>query len=123
MHKLIEYVCGELDELEKKAAKGSMSMSELEYGSKLADFKKNLLKGEMLYDEVMGDDEYSERMMNARGVSYARGRGRNARRDSMGRYSRSADDMVAQLRDLMDDAPDEAVRKDIERLVRKVEQM
>lgn len=69
------------------------------------------------------------------GGSYARGRGRNARRDSMGRYSserggsyergysRDGMEMADQLRDLMDDAPDEAIRKDIERLLRKVEQM
>lgn len=31
--------------------------------------------------------------------------------------------MADQLRDLMEDAPDETIRKDIERLLRKVEQM
>lgn len=46
--------------------------------------------------------------------SYARGR--NARRDSMGRYSREQgysmanDDMVMELRELMQDAPDERTR-------------
>lgn len=131
MHKLIEYVCEELEGLEKKAAKGSMTMSEIEYASKLADLKKNLLKGEKLYDEVMEDGEYSERMMYDGGNSYARGggRGRNARRDSMGRYSsergysRSADDMVEKLRNLAEDAPDEQARRDIEKLVRKMESM
>ena len=64
--------------------------------------------------------------------SYARGgggRGRNARRDSMGRYSseqgysRDAEEMAEQLRELMEDAPDEMIRRDIEKLLRKVEQM
>lgn len=62
--------------------------------------------------------------------SYARGgRGRNARRDSMGRYSseqgysREAEEMADQLRELMEQAPDETIRRDIERLLRKVEQM
>lgn len=54
--------------------------------------------------------------------SYARGRGRNARRDSMGRYSR-ADDMVMELRELMEDAPDERTRMEFERFIKKVEQM
>lgn len=54
--------------------------------------------------------------------SYARGRGRNARRDSMGRYSR-AEDMVMELRELMEDAPDERTRKEFERFIQKVEQM
>lgn len=154
MHKLIEYVCEELESLEKKAAKGSMSAAEIEYADKLASLKKNLLKGDMLYDEVMEDGEYSGNMggmsyqrggrggnrggnMNAGsyddGMSYARGdgrgRGRNAKRDSIGRYSsergysRDGQEMADQLRDLMEDAPDESVRRDIERLLRKVEQM
>lgn len=150
MHKLIEYVCEELESLEKKAAKGSMSAAEIEYADKLASLKKNLLKGDMLYDEVMEDGEYSSTMRpmsdmggNYRGGSYnrnrdggmsyargdGRGRGRNARRDSMGRYSsergysRDGQEMADQLRDLMEDAPDESVRRDIERLLRKVEQM
>ena len=73
------------------------------------------------------------------GGSYARGdgrgRGRNARRDSMGRYSserggsyergysREGDDLAMQLRELMEDAPDETIRRDMEKLLRKVEQM
>lgn len=68
-----------------------------------------------------------------RGGSYARGNGRgrgsNARRDSMGRYSsergysRAAQDMAEELRMLMDEPRYEPVRHDIERLLRKVEQM
>lgn len=154
MHKLIEYVCEELESLEKKAAKGSMSAAEIEYADKLASLKKNLLKGDMLYDEMEMDGEYSGNMGGMSyqrggrggnrggnmggssyddGTSYARGdgrgRGRNAKRDSMGRYSsergysRDGQEMADQLRDLMEDAPDESVRRDIERLLRKVEQM
>lgn len=78
MHKLIEYVCDELEELEKKADKGGkLSMQEVQYADTLAHLKKNLLKA----DEMM-DDGYSNR------GSYARGRMGNVRRDSMGRYSR-----------------------------------
>lgn len=33
------------------------------------------------------------------------------------------DDLIAQLRDLMEDAPDETIRRDMEKLLRKVEQM
>lgn len=123
MHKLIEYVCDELEELEKKASKGSMSAAEIEYADKLANLKKNLLKGDMLYDEVMDGGEYSGN------YAYARGRGRNARRDSMGRYSReggysrAADDMVSKLREIAEDAPDEESRKEVHRLIRKMEQM
>lgn len=60
--------------------------------------------------------------------SYARGRGRNARRDSMGRYSREdgysrADDMVEDLRGMMESAPDEKTRQEFQRFISKMEQM
>lgn len=42
--------------------------------------------------------------------SYARGRGANARRDSMGRYS-STGDFRMELEEIMQDAPNEAVRQ------------
>ena len=116
MHKMIEYVCEELEALEKKAAKGSMSAAEIEYADKLANLKKNLLKSEILYDEMEGSGEYSgaggyegnmgggsyarggrggssnrggsyARGGSRAGGSYARGRGSGARRDTMGRYS------------------------------------
>lgn len=63
--------------------------------------------------------------------SYARGRGRNARRDSMGRYSSRGysrdgysgdDEMTSQLRELMEQAPDEQTRQDFQRLIHKMEQ-
>ena len=64
------------------------------------------------------------------GSSYARGR-RNARRDSMGRYSREnyrgnsyrgysrdgEDEYKEHLRDLMDQAPDEQTRQGIKRML------
>ena len=47
MHKLIEYICDELEELNRKAGKdGKLSMAEIQYMDTLAHAKKNLLKGE-----------------------------------------------------------------------------
>jgi hypothetical protein len=112
MHKLIDYVCEELEEIERKVGKGQkLSMQELQYADTLAHLKKNLLKSE----EMSGGDGYSGRGYSRRmsyddgassyraadGVrnyvrpdgsyaeesSYARGRGPGAARDSMGRYS------------------------------------
>ena len=59
------------------------------------------------------------------GGSYARGRGANARRDSMGRYSRTGDpvEMVEQLEELMMDAPNEQIKQQIKQLVQQLEQM
>ena len=54
--------------------------------------------------------------------SYARGR--RQRRDRMGRYSRddAKDEMVQNLRQMMDNAPDEQTRMGIERLMQQMEQ-
>lgn len=88
MHKLMNYVCDELEDIEKKADKAKLSMADIEYADKLAHLKKNILRSDELMDEGYSGDSY--RMypyaMND-GMSYARGRGSNARRDSMGRYS------------------------------------
>jgi hypothetical protein len=136
MHKLIEYICDELEELERKAEKdGKLSMAEVEYMDTLAHAKKNLLKGEEMYDE-----EYSNR-----GGSYDGGMSRARRRDSMGRYSREGgmsydrgygrrggynrgrysmnSDMVNELRDLMDEAPDDQTRMELQKLVQRLEGM
>lgn len=131
MHKLIEYICDELEELERKAEKGGkLSMQEVQYMDTLAHAKKNLLKSE----EMMGDEEeYSMAggsyayARDGRGgssnVSYARGRGRNARRDSMGRYSRDGrysmaeDDFRMELEDLMQSAPNERAKQKLREIM------
>jgi hypothetical protein len=97
MHKLIDYICDELEELERKADKGKLSMAEVQYGDMLAHFKKNLLKS-----EEMSDEGYSERMYPMRGRvyddgraygdrSYNDGRSYARKRDSMGRFTRDYD--------------------------------
>ena len=136
MHKIYEYLCDELKALEKKVESGqTLSMNELEYLHKLTDTKKNLLKIEALEDDSeeysnapdgRGSYAYSMDGRNYRGgSSYARGRGRNARRDSMGRYSsegysRAEDDFMADLRMLMDSAPDDAKRQKIQRIMNEM---
>lgn len=64
------------------------------------------------------------RDMSYRG-SYARGR-RNAPRDSMGRYSGEMGysrhgDPAEMLRDVMEQAPDEQTRRELERIIQKME--
>lgn len=133
MHKIYEYLCDELKDLEKKAESGQqLSMAELEYLNKLTETKKNLLKIEMLEE----DSEYSNAMRggsyrgsyarDGRGGSYddgsyARGRGRNAKRDSMGRYSSEgysrAEDFRMELEDLMASAPNDRIRQKMQSLM------
>ena len=94
MHKIKEMLMKELYEYEEKAKKmsgGKISAGDLETLHKLTDTVKNIDKIEMLEDEE-GYSEDGAYMGEGRiyGTSYARGRGRNARRDSMGRYSRES---------------------------------
>ena len=65
------------------------------------------------------DEEYSE---NYRMNSYSRGR-RNAKRDNMGRYSRTgySYEYVDHLREMMEDAPDEQTRQNLQRMISQME--
>ena len=85
IEKIKKMLCKELDEY---AMKGKISGSDLDMIWKLTDTVKNLDKIEMLEDGD-GYDGYSEmrEYPYMGGSSYARGRGRYAKRDSMGRYS------------------------------------
>lgn len=72
--KIKKMLCKELDEYSMKT---SFSMADVDAIHKLTDTVKNLDKIAMLEEE---SDGYS-------GARMGRGRGSNARRDSMGRYS------------------------------------
>ena len=89
-------------ELEKFGKQGDISVSSLDKIHKLSDLYKNLCKIEMLeeeseggYSEARGGRGRGRSSYEMGGISYdddmmyseRRGRGRNARRDSMGRYS------------------------------------
>mgnify|MGYP003293382931 CR=1 FL=1 len=146
MHKLIEYICDELEELEGKVGSGEkLSVAEIEYMSLLAESKKDLLKGEELMDGGYSGRGYSRRGYSRRegresrdgrmyydgraydGRSYERGRGGSSRRGSMGRYSNEysmdTDSMVSELSEMMNEAPDERTRKEIQKLIDKIEMM
>ena len=102
MHDLKDLLCAELEDFAEKGKKsGKMSMGDLESIHKLTDTVKNILKIDTLTEELGYSEDghyvgegriygtsyesgYSERG----GSSYARGRGRYAKRDSIGRYSR-----------------------------------
>ena len=137
MHKIYELKEQLCDELEEYGGKGELDMSTLEIVDKLSHTIKNLDKIIESYEE----EEYSSRgSYNYRdGGSYERGRGsyerggrgrssyaRGRRRDGMGRYSRNMSydsDMVMELRELMNEAPDEQTRQEMQRLISKMENM
>lgn len=79
MEELREMLCEELDKITKK---GELSAGSLDVVDKLTHSIKSI-------DTIIAMEEagYSSDDYSMRGNSYARGRGSNARRDSMGRYS------------------------------------
>ena len=156
MEDLKDLLCAELEDYAENGKKaGKMSMGDLESIHKLTDTIKNILKIGMLENEsgysedgaYMGEGRiygtsYDDGVRRAGDYSYARGRGRYAKRDSMGRYSRddgymrrdgrgmrdgySREDgkayMMDRLEDMMDDAEKpaekEALRRCMEALKR-----
>lgn len=78
------------EELDKISAQGKLGTSALEVGDKVAHFLKSIKTIEAM-DEADEGSSYGDYPMDRSyaydGMSYARGRGRNARRDSRGRYS------------------------------------
>lgn len=130
---LCDYIKTELSEIDRKAKSGKVSAAELEYADTLAHLKKSLLTVDAMEES---DGGYSGRypMMPRYGYAYDDGRmadgdgrsyaGRqNARRESMGRYTRtgysyndSMDELLEDLRGMTDKLPEERRRK-AERLI------
>ena len=116
MHDLKDLLCAELEDYAEKGKKsGKMSMGDLDSIHKLTDTVKNILKIDMLEEEsgysedghYMGDGRiygtsYDDGTRRGGGYSYARGRGRYAKRDSMGRYSRDDGYMLRDVRGMRD---------------------
>ena len=135
LYELKEMLCKELEEI---GGKGELTAGSLETVDTLAHALKNVNK---IIEDKEEEGEYSGRYYD--GSSYARGR-TNARRDSMGRYSRdgrggysrnysrnysrdgysmAAGDMADSMRSLAAEAPDETTRREIERMADKMEKM
>ena len=120
-----------MDELKEYGRKGELTSGTLEVVDKLSHAIKNLCKIIEAYEEEEGysntyGGSYRDDM---RGGSYARGGRRGGRGGAnqygsyaMGGYSRDHE-MVAELRELMQEAPNEHVRKEFERFINKVENM
>lgn len=134
MEQLRDLLCEELD---KVAEKKELTRDSLDIVNKLTHSIKNI-------DTIMAMEEsgYSEDYYED-GSSYARGRGRNAKRDSRGRYSRDnsyegsrssyarrgysrgysqdKEDMISQLEDMMNSASDDSQREAIRKALEQME--
>lgn len=151
LYELKEKLCKEL----KKYSEEEVSSNSLEVIDKLAHAVKNLDKIIEKYEEeeysMRGGSSYESyrgggnRGGSSReggsnrggssyegGSSYARGRGRNARRDSRGRYASEGSsyegysrngEIVEELREMMMDAPDEQTRQEYQKVIQKLEMM
>lgn len=157
MEDLKDLLCAELQEYAENGKRsGKMSKADIEVIDTVLNSVKNIYKIDKYKEETEGYSEdghyigdgriygtsYDDDMRRGVGYSYARGRGRYAKRDSMGRYSRddgyvrrdvrgirdgySRDDgkayMMEQLEDMMADAEKpaekEALRRCMEALKR-----
>ena len=143
LDKVLELVDNELKSVTENGK--FRSKEEVDTVYKLIDVAKDIYCIWAYEDEL--DDGYSEAYggypmrynVAYDGHSYARGRGRNAKRDSMGRYSRddggsyyggrrsmnySRDDgkqeYIDNLREMMHSAPDEQTRQGIERMIQQM---
>ena len=140
MHELYELKDKLMKELEEYG-KQDLTAGSLEVVDKLSHSIKNICKiieaseeeegysmRGMSYDDGMTNGGRDRMSRNYRG-SYARGRGSNARRDSMGRYAREGgysrtdgvEELVENVRDMMQELP-QNLQMDAQRFVQKLEQ-
>lgn len=148
LYELCDTISKELAQANEKIrmAGGKLSGADVEYVDKLTHTLKSIRSTIVMMEAE--DDGYSSDGMRGGsyrrggysrrggssydgygydGGSYARGRGRNAKRDSMGRYSsmyyEAADDVKEKLKELMEESPDEKMKVEIQKFMGKLDQM
>lgn len=134
------------EELDQIVKKGELSAGSLETIDKLLNSIKNACKITM-YEEYKEDGySYADSDMDMSNYSYARGRGSNARRDSMGRYSSEGgysnargrrgysrrggysyedgdkEEKISMLREMMQEAGTDEERRALQKIIRRMEQ-
>ena len=118
LEELCETTANEIKTANQKirSAEGKVSPSDMDYLDKLTHIMKSIKTTMAMMD---AEDGYSGRDYSNR--SYAR------RRDSMGRYTRANrgrsydGGMMAELHELMEDAPDEYTRQRFQRFINEME--
>lgn len=120
MHNLLNYIDDKMGEYEKEVARGGdLSGKDMECLKDLAKTKMAILTNEAMEE----DNRYSYNYDGMNGTSRARGRGRNARRDAMGRYSSDYSyddakaDMESELHELMRKTPDETTKRKFQKFI------
>ena len=153
MHEFYELKELLMEEVKKIAKKGELTAGSLETVDKLLNSIKNACKI-IMYEEYSDEGGYSQESGYAQegGMSYRGGnsyaRGSNARRDSMGRYSREGgnsyargnrggysragggysyadgenEEKIEMLRDMMQEVSSDEERRALQKLIRRMEQ-
>ena len=130
MHdKLFDKLCSVLDDMERKE---KLSASDIQIIDWVTHAKKSMLAtDEMMGDGYSGNSYYSNSGNSGR---YSREGSYARKRDSMGRYSREGrssyrgysrngkEDFLEEMRAMMDSAPDEMTRQNIQRMINQMEQ-
>lgn len=111
-----------------RMSNGDMTGGDVEYIDRLTHTLKSI-KTTMAMMDSEGYSGYGNMGGNSSRYYPGNYSGRGRRRDSMGRYSRNRgrysgnDEMVDQLRELMEDAPDDRTRQEFQKFISKVESM
>ena len=132
LHEMCETLSIELGEANEKIRQGGgkLSGADLEYIDKLTHALKSIKTTIAMIESEEGSSyndgrgSYRDSYRGSyRDGSYAR----NRNRDSRGRYSSRGysrdDEMLAELRTLMQDAPDERTKKEFEHFISRMENM
>ena len=130
------------EELDQIVKKGELSAGSLETIDKLLNSIKNACKITM-YEEYKEDGySYADGDMDMSNYAYARGRGSNAKRDSMGRYSSEGgrsnrggysrrgysydggekEEKIEMLREMMQEVGSDDERRALQKIIRRMEQ-
>jgi hypothetical protein len=130
LYDLCGYISDEIEDANDKIrqAGGKLSAGDIDYIDKLTHALKSIKTTIAMteaedgsYDDGMGDghDGRSMRMMPRGGMSYARGRGRYAKRDSMGRYSSRGYSRAEGVKQMLEDAMESAATEREREAIRK----
>lgn len=130
LHEMCETLSRELGEANEKVRQGggSLNGSDLDYIDKLTHAIKSIKTTIAMIEADDGESGMYPYHYNMNRGSYNRMGSYARRRDSMGRYSSARgysrdDDMIAELRDLMNEAPDEKMKQEFQRFIDKIERM
>ena len=139
MHGLCNYTDRELEKMDRKVeTTGDLSEREIEYAKNLAKLKTALLTNEAMENEIdyshdgrnIGGNRSNARGVRSydgdmRGMSNARGRIGNVRRDDMGRFSRdeAEDELMDKLQEYMQLTDEPEKKQEIKRFMKKLGEM